>query len=340
MASPQPRIGVVTYPGSQDDRDALWALAALDAEAVPVWHEERELPDLDAVVLPGGFSYGDYLRCGAIARLLAGDGGRRRVRRTPAASCSGSATASRSSARPGSCRASCSGTSRCASSAATWRSSSSATTSPFTSRCTQGETIVIPVKHGDGRWFGPPELVRELEANRQVVLRYGEPCNGSVDDIAGICNERGNVIGLMPHPEHAVDPLLGSADGALILASLVEAAREHALGSVGRTPKRLRRPAAWRAPRAAARRRARRKVTGPRRAVPSVAYAKRTSRSPPGSSSSWTSETNRRSPACCRTVSSSTSSAGPHGVAVFGVDDHGRNARRRKRHGSVTPPRP
>ena len=102
---------------------------------------------------------------------------------------------------------------------------------PFTSRCTAGQRIVIPVKHGDGRWFAPPELVRELEANRQVVLRYGEPCNGSVDDIAGICNERGNVMGLMPHPEHAVDPLLGSADGALLLASLVEAAREHALAS-------------------------------------------------------------------------------------------------------------
>jgi phosphoribosylformylglycinamidine (FGAM) synthase-like amidotransferase family enzyme len=88
------------------------------------------------------------------------------------------------------------------------------------------------VKHGDGRWFGPPELVRELEANRQVVLRYAEACNGSVDDIAGVCNEHGNVMGLMPHPEHAVDPLLGSADGALILASLVEAARARALAVV------------------------------------------------------------------------------------------------------------
>ena len=100
---------------------------------------------------------------------------------------------------------------------------------PFTSRCTSGSRIVIPVKHGDGRWFATPELVRELEANRQVVLRYAEACNGSVDDIAGVCNERGNVLGLMPHPEHAVDPLLGSADGALILASLVDAARERVL---------------------------------------------------------------------------------------------------------------
>ncbi len=103
---------------------------------------------------------------------------------------------------------------------------------PFTSRCTTGQRLVIPVKHGDGRWFAPPELVGELEANRQVVLRYAEPCNGSVDDIAGVCNEDGNVMGLMPHPEHAVDPLLGSADGALLLASLVEAARTRALSVV------------------------------------------------------------------------------------------------------------
>jgi phosphoribosylformylglycinamidine synthase I len=100
---------------------------------------------------------------------------------------------------------------------------------PFTARCTSGSRIVIPVKHGDGRWFGTPELVRELEASRQVVLRYAEACNGSVDGIAGVCNERGNVLGLMPHPEHAVDPLLGSADGALILASLVDAARGRVL---------------------------------------------------------------------------------------------------------------
>src|SRR2546426_579598 len=160
MASPQPRVGVVTYPGSQDDRDALWALSALDAEAVPVWHEERELPLV--------------------------------VERADL---------------------------------------------PFTSRCSVGRRIVIPVKHGDGRWFAPPDLVRELEANRQVVFRYAEPCNGSVDDIAGVCNERGNVLGLMPHPEHAVDPLLGSADGALILASLVEAARERVLAAILRLSK-------------------------------------------------------------------------------------------------------
>jgi phosphoribosylformylglycinamidine synthase len=102
----------------------------------------------------------------------------------------------------------------------------------FTSRCSAGQRLVIPVKHGDGRWYAPPELVQELEANGQIVLRYAEPCNGSVADVAGVCNDRGNVMGLMPHPEHAVDPLLGSADGALLLASLVEAARERVVAAL------------------------------------------------------------------------------------------------------------
>jgi phosphoribosylformylglycinamidine synthase I len=228
MASPQPRVGVVMYPGSNDDHDALWALAALDAEAVPVWHEERDLPDLDAVVLPGGFSYGDYLRCGAIARFspataavkeFADAGG------LVLGICNGFQVLCEAGLLPGvllqndSLRFICRDVPLLV----------ERDDLPFTTRCTQDQQLVIPVKHGDGRWFAPPELVTELEANRQVVLRYGEPCNGSTGDVAGVCNERGNVMGLMPHPEHAVDPLLGSADGALILASLVESAREHAL---------------------------------------------------------------------------------------------------------------
>jgi phosphoribosylformylglycinamidine synthase I len=228
MASPQPRIGVVMYPGSNDDHDALWALSALDAESIPVWHEERELPDLDAVVLPGGFSYGDYLRCGAIARFspataavkeFADAGG------LVLGICNGFQVLCEAGLLPGvllqneSLRFICRDVPLLV----------ERDDLPFTTRCHNGQRLVIPVKHGDGRWFAPPALVAELEANRQIVLRYGEACNGSVDDIAGICNERGNVMGLMPHPEHAVDPLLGSADGALILASLVEAARDHAL---------------------------------------------------------------------------------------------------------------
>ena len=231
MASPQPRIGVVMYPGSNDDHDALWALSALDAESIPVWHEERELPDLDAVVLPGGFSYGDYLRCGAIARFSPATAAVKEFANAGGlvlGICNGFQVLCEAGLLPGvllqneSLRFICRDVPLVV----------ERDDLPFTTRCHNGQRLVIPVKHGDGRWFAPAELVAELEANRQIVLRYGEACNGSVDDIAGICNESGNVMGLMPHPEHAVDPLLGSADGALILASLVEAARDHALTTI------------------------------------------------------------------------------------------------------------
>ncbi len=231
MTSPQPRIGVLRFPGACDDRDALWALSALDAEALFVWHTETELPDLDAVVLPGGFSYGDYLRCGAIARFapamkavaeFAGAGG------LVLGICNGFQILCEAGLLPGVLR-------RNESLAFVCRDVPlvvERTDTPFTSRCAEGERLTIPVKHGEGCWFADDALYDELEASRQIVLRYAEPVNGSLNDVAGVVNDSGNVMGLMPHPEHAVDPLLGSADGALILSSLVEAARDHALLSV------------------------------------------------------------------------------------------------------------
>src|SRR5437588_4471048 len=179
MASPQPRVGVVTYPGAQDDRDALWALAALDAEAVPVWHEERELPDLDAVVLPGGFSYGDYLRCGAIARFspattavceFAEAGG------LVLGICNGFQILCEAGLLPGvllrneSLRFVCRDVPLVV----------ERDDLPFTSRCTAGQRIAIPVKHGDGRYLPPPGL-----DPTRVVLRYVENPNGSVDGLPG-----------------------------------------------------------------------------------------------------------------------------------------------------------
>src|SRR5437879_7168886 len=217
MASPQPRVGVVMYPGSNDDHDALWALAALDAEAVPVWHEVRELPDLDAVVLPGGFSYGDYLRCGAIARFspataavkeFADEGG------LVLGICNGFQVLCEAGLLPGVLLQNESLRFICRDVLLTVERDDL----PFTTRCTRGQKLVIPVKHGDGRWFAPPELVAELEANGQVALRYAEPCNGSVDDIAGVCNESGKVMGLIPQHEPADDPLLRYAAGAVVLA--------------------------------------------------------------------------------------------------------------------------
>jgi phosphoribosylformylglycinamidine synthase subunit PurQ / glutaminase len=231
MSSPQPRIGVVQFPGSNDDRDAVWALSALDAEAVPVWHAESELPDLDAVVLPGGFSYGDYLRCGAIARFspamaavaeFATEGG------LVLGICNGFQILCEAGLLPGVLRPNDSLAFVCRD----VRLRVERADTPFTARCEPGDEVVIPVKHGEGCWYADEELYAELEARNQIVLRYQEPVNGSVHDLAGVINERGNVMGLMPHPEHAVDPLLGSPDGALILASLVDAARGRVLATV------------------------------------------------------------------------------------------------------------
>jgi phosphoribosylformylglycinamidine synthase I len=227
VTSPQPRIGVLRFPGACDDRDALWALSALDAEALFVWHTETELPDLDAVVLPGGFSYGDYLRCGAIARFapamealaaFAAEGG------LVLGICNGFQILCEAGLLPGVLRRNESLSFVCRDVPLVVER----TDTPFTSRCAEGERLTIPVKHGEGCWFADDALYDELEASRQIVLRYAEPVNGSLNDVAGVVNERGNVMGLMPHPEHAVDPLLGASDGALILAGLVDAAHEHA----------------------------------------------------------------------------------------------------------------
>ena len=231
MTSPQPRIGVLRFPGACDDRDALWALGALDAEAVFVWHTETALPDLDAVVLPGGFSYGDYLRCGAIARFapamaavsefVAGGG-------LVLGICNGFQILCEAGLLPGVLRRNESLSFVCRDVPIVVERADT----PFTTRCVDGDHLTIPVKHGEGCWYADDALYDELVSRRQVVLRYTEPVNGSRNDVAGVVNEHGNVMGLMPHPEHAVDPLLGSADGALILSSLVESARERALAAV------------------------------------------------------------------------------------------------------------
>jgi phosphoribosylformylglycinamidine synthase I len=230
VSVPQPRIGVLRFPGACDDRDALWALAALDAEAVFVWHTETELPDLDAVVLPGGFSYGDYLRCGAIARFapamaavaeFAAGGG------LVLGICNGFQILCEAGLLPGVLRRNESLSFVCRDVPLIVERADT----PFTSRCRQGDQLIIPVKHGEGCWFADDDLYEELASKNQIVLRYGQPVNGSRNDVAGVVNEVANVMGLMPHPEHAVDALLGSADGALILSSLVESARTRALAT-------------------------------------------------------------------------------------------------------------
>jgi phosphoribosylformylglycinamidine synthase len=227
MSEARPTIAVLVFPGSNDDRDAACALSALGAETVLVWHAARELPPVEGIVLPGGFSYGDYLRCGAIARFapameavaaFAADGG------PVLGICNGFQILCEAGLLPGVLRPNDALSFVCRDVAVQVER----TDTPFTSRCSTSERLVIPVKHGEGCFYGDEELLAELEAAGHVVLRYesGQNPNGSVRDIAGVANAAGNILGLMPHPEHAVDPLLGSSDGGLILASLVDAARE------------------------------------------------------------------------------------------------------------------
>jgi phosphoribosylformylglycinamidine synthase subunit PurQ / glutaminase len=221
----RPRVAVIVFPGSNDDRDAALALQGLGADPVLVWHGERELPDVGAVVLPGGFSYGDYLRAGAIARLspameavaeFAADGG------LVLGVCNGFQILCEAGLLPGALRPNSSLSFICTD----VTMDVERTDTPFTSRCREGQPLTIPIKHGEGCYFADDELLAELEANGQVVLRYRENPNGSVADIAAVINGDGNVLGLMPHPEHAVDQLVGSTDGALVLGSVVDAVRE------------------------------------------------------------------------------------------------------------------
>jgi phosphoribosylformylglycinamidine synthase subunit PurQ / glutaminase len=230
----RPRVAVLVFPGSNDDRDAAWALGALGADARLVWHADEDLPrETGAVVLPGGFSYGDYLRCGAIARSAAIMGA---VRTFAAAGgpvlgiCNGFQILCEAGLLPGVLRRNRQLEFVCRDVAIVVDRADTL----LTRRCEAGQRLTIPVKHGEGSWYADDELYAELEDSGQLVLRYAEDCNGSVGDVAGVCDAAGTVFGLMPHPEHAVDPLLGSGDGALLLAALVDAARERVLAGATR----------------------------------------------------------------------------------------------------------
>jgi phosphoribosylformylglycinamidine synthase len=231
--SEKPHIAVVVFPGSNDDRDAALALEGLGAEPLLHWHADADLPDVGAVVLPGGFSYGDYLRAGAIARFspamravadFAADGGH------VLGICNGFQVLCEAGLLPGALRPNESLAFVCEDVPLRVER----TDVPLLAACEPGQRLTIPIKHGEGCFFADEDLLAELGETRQIVLRYeGTNPNGSVAAIAGVVNVDGNVMGLMPHPEHAVDPLLGSADGALILGALVERARERLLATVG-----------------------------------------------------------------------------------------------------------
>lgn len=220
-------FGILRFPGTCDDVDAYQACARV-ADARLLWHRERDLDGVEAVVIPGGFSYGDYLRAGAIARLsplmgavidFARQGG------LVLGICNGFQILCEAGLLPGallpnaSLRFVCRQVDLVVERADT----------PFTNATRPGETLSIPAKHANGRWYAPPELYEQVRARGQVVLRYapGHNPNGSLGDVAGVCNEAGNVFGLMPHPEHAVDPLTGSTDGLKLLTSIRDHLRAH-----------------------------------------------------------------------------------------------------------------
>jgi len=223
----RPLVAVVVFPGSNDDRDAAWALGSVGAEPAFVWHEETSLPEgTGAVVLPGGFSYGDYLRTGAIAsvapvmdavRDFASAGG------PVLGICNGFQVLCEARLLPGILRPNRQLEFVCRDEVLRVETVDSL----FLRRCAVGQELVIPVKHGEGAWYADDGTFVHLAARGQIVLRYTDDVNGALGNVAAVVNEARNVMGLMPHPEHAVDPLLGSADGGLLLAALVDAAAKH-----------------------------------------------------------------------------------------------------------------
>ena len=222
--SERPVVAVVRFPGSNDDHDAAWALGSMGAEPALVWHEEPELPPrTGAVVLPGGFSYGDYLRTGAMASLAPAMTAVKHFAQAGGpvlGICNGFQILCEARLLPGVLRPNRQLECVCEDAAVVVENADTL----FTRRCSAGQELVIPIKHGEGAWYADHGTYVQLAARGQIVLRYTEDVNGSFANVAGVVNAGGNVMGLMPHPEHAVDPLLGSADGGLLLAALVDAA--------------------------------------------------------------------------------------------------------------------
>ncbi|HEU0130894.1 MAG TPA: phosphoribosylformylglycinamidine synthase subunit PurQ [Mycobacteriales bacterium] len=217
------RVGVVTFPGSLDDRDALRAVALAGAEAVPLWHADASLHGVDAVVLPGGFSYGDYLRCGAIARfspVMEAVIEHARAGGPVLGICNGFQVLCESHLLPGALLRNAERRFTCLDQRLRIECAKTAWTTAYT----EGQEVTIVLKNGEGRYYADERTLDALEAEGRVVARYldGNP-NGSLRDIAGIANEAGNVVGLMPHPEHAVEALTGpGTDGLGFFTSVLD----------------------------------------------------------------------------------------------------------------------
>lgn len=224
------KVAVIQFPGSNCDYDAQWALEKVGLKAEIVWHTQGSLEGFEAAVLPGGFSYGDYLRAGALAKFSPVMAAVRRLadRGNPVIGiCNGFQALTEAQFLPGALLANNNLHYTCKDVFLRVER----TNLPFTSDYRQGQTIRIPMAHGEGRYYTDPKTLERLEQNNQIVFRYvsepgktgsGNP-NGSLNDIAGIVNEHGNVLGMMPHPERLIDPILGGTDGLAFFTSLKRA---------------------------------------------------------------------------------------------------------------------
>ena len=229
------KFGVVVFPGSNCDHDTYHvARDVLGHDVELIWHKDRSLGGADVVILPGGFAHGDYLRTGAIARFSPI---MQEVTRFAAAGgpvlgiCNGFQVLLEAGLLPGAMLRNRSLQFRCE----FLHVKVEQTDTPFTDACRIGQTLKLPIAHGDGNYYAEPDVIARLERNRQVIFRYVSPAgdvtdeanpNGSADNIAGICNERRNVVGLMPHPERACELAIGSADGLVVFESILRWSRE------------------------------------------------------------------------------------------------------------------
>ena len=217
------RVGVVVFPGSNCEHDAVEAVRSLDGEADLVWHSDRTVSGFDAIILPGGFAHGDYLRPGAIARFSPVMGAVREFASSGGAVlgiCNGFQVLTEAGFLPGALQKNRGLKFLCTMAELTVTS----TRSVLTDGTELGRRLRVPINHFEGNFICDQETLRGLQEDDRIVLRYHDNPNGSLDDIAGICNEAGNVVGLMPHPERACDERLGSADGAILLGSFLAAA--------------------------------------------------------------------------------------------------------------------
>ncbi len=215
------KSAVIVFPGSNCEVDARAAFTALGSDVQMVWHAEPALAEADLVVLPGGFAHGDYLRTGALARfspVMEGVRAHAENGGLVLGICNGFQILCEAGMLPGALRKNSGLKFLCR-----WvdlRVENART--PFTSRAEAGAVLRIPINHFEGNWYAEPQVLERLRANDQIVLRYVDNPNGSADDVACICNEAGNVFGLMPHPERACEQLLGSTDGIVLLGSLLD----------------------------------------------------------------------------------------------------------------------